>query len=183
MKELASCQSSSICPCKPVVSKIQIHSFSILHTHTHRQNASFMHLSLFYTAYFAFLGHRTASDFSTASTLSLISNHAWIIFGMRPITEVMNLTFCNHISSSLFPSDTLLLFCFVDICFFFFCFASIIYLFSSYFGMQVCVSVYVERQRWVPIMNNAWCGFLVSETWWGRWTPPRVLPPPTAHCS
>lgn len=146
MKELASCQSSSICPCKPVVSKIQIHSFSILHTHTHRQNASFMHLSLFYTAYFAFLGHRTASDFSTASTLSLISNHAWIIFGMRPITEVMNLTFCNHISSSLFPSDTLLLFCFVDICFFFLLCIHYLLVFLILWHASVCECVCGETE-------------------------------------
>lgn len=58
--------------CTSVVSATPINSFSIPHAHTHRgtQNASFMHLSLFYTSYFAFQGRRTALDFSTASMLS-----------------------------------------------------------------------------------------------------------------
>lgn len=43
---------------------------------------------------------------------------------------------------------------------------------------MLCVSVLWERNRrteWVDIMNNAWCGFLVSETDCGDWTAAQVL--------
>lgn len=52
-------------------------------------------------------------------------------------------------------------------------------------NMCVCECMWErEREReWVHIMNNTWCGFLVSETdrRWGWWAAPRVLffPPHT----
>lgn len=152
-----------------------------------------MHLSLFYTSYFAFQGRRTASDFSTASMLS-----HWFPISLELFWHEADYT--STASRSLWPrlflspplahtrSPRILLFalaCFVDMHLFSVSIFDLFFPFSC-FGMQnVCVRVYVregETER-VHIMNNAWCGFLVSETdrRWGRWTAPRVLffPPHT----
>lgn len=153
-----------------------------------------MHLSLLYTSYFAFQGRGTASDFSTASmlshwfpiTLELLWHEAdytstasrglWpCLFLSPPLSHALASQSVVHVG----------LFCrhaFVFCAYFLTCFS------FSYFGMQyMCArECTCEREReWVHIMNNTWCGFLVSETdrRWGWWTAPRVLFFPTTHCS
>lgn len=149
-----------------------------------------MHFSLFYTSYFAFQGRGTASDFCTASMLShwfpitlellwheadytsTASRSLWpCLFPLTPLSRA-SLTFCCSRWSAL--STCICLFCLF-----------LLFFLILWHAVCVCVSV-CERGRereWVHIMNNTWCGFLVSETdrRWGWWAAPRVLffPPHT----
>lgn len=112
-------------------------------------------------------------------------------FGMRSITQVLDLAVFDHVSSSLHLSHTLAslslvhigLFCqFLVWCLFLTCF---LLLLLEHTHAQRCMCVLeTDREReWVHMMNNAWCGFLVSETDGGDGELPLRSFFPITYCS
>lgn len=126
-----------------------------------------MHLSLFSTSYLAFsraAGQHRISPQLPCSHIDFRSRLNY--FGMQPITQVLRFAVFTHVPT---PPLKLLfhrigLFCrhpFVHLV----CFASImdLFFFLLLWNAEPECLCARERER-VHIMNNSWCGFLVSQT-------------------
>lgn len=163
-----------------MVSPTRINSFNILHTHTQACrmhpsyiSASFIHLILPFRA----AGRHRISPQLPCSHIDFRSRLNY--FGMMPITQVLRLAVFDHISLSPNPSLThlphtllFILVCFVDMHVFIASIFDLFFFLVLWHAQCGCVSVCEEGREGelVHIMNNAWCGFLVSETdrRWGR---------------
>lgn len=182
--------------------QLRLIHLDFLHTHSYRHAECILHVfELLIVRLILLL--RAAGQHQISSYLSCAHIDFFFFwsrlnyFGMRPITQVLHAALFDRASFPQSLSHTQLTFRCLHSSFagtYKYMWVFVIYFWHvcltlefSWLCVCVCFCVRMRcsknKREWVPIMNNAWCGFLVSETdrLWGLWTAPWALycPPQT----